>query len=443
MNKKLLFFISICFIFFIANLPSSASANDENSKNQFFTSTASETLLKAEALTTANQVGKLLNGEAARALDETTNPSGERWVQLQQGETVGWALLSNLELMDWEKNYLNKQLFVAKDTRVRKSATYSADIAYPIKKGTTLDILSSITMGNETWYRISDGKKSGWLPSAETTNQTALSTYLYAGSQNVQLRRGASTSYIVAATLSNGQRVKATAQFINANNEVWVKAVLDNGKSGWVLASSLTNKKLKIAYLTIDDGPSIYSNKLLDILKKYDAKATFFMISGHMSTYSGAVKRMVKEGHAVGSHSVTHDKNKFYRSPSSAVSEMTTTRNTLEKITGVHSNLMRVPYGSVPYMKQSYRVAMNKQQFIMWDWTVDSLDWKFNSASYVSYTMNQVKKQERSGTTPVILIHDRKATVDNLPALLSGLEKLGYTLVPLTESVTPYQFSAR
>jgi peptidoglycan/xylan/chitin deacetylase (PgdA/CDA1 family) len=164
------------------------------------------------------------------------------------------------------------------------------------------------------------------------------------------------------------------------------------------------------------------------------------MINGNMNAHQNDVKRMVKEGHAVGSHSVTHDKNKFYRSPSSAVNEMMTTRNTIKKITGVTSNLMRTPYGSVPYMKQSYRAATNKQHFIMWDWTVDSLDWKFNSSAYVNYTLNQVKRQGQNGTVPVILMHDRKASVASLPALLAALEKRGYTLVPLNESIKPYQF---
>ncbi|MFL6517082.1 MAG: polysaccharide deacetylase, partial [Bacillus sp. (in: firmicutes)] len=86
------------------------------------------------------------------------------------------------------------------------------------------------------------------------------------------------------------------------------------------------------------------------------------------------------------------------------------------------------------------RAATNKQHFIMWDWTVDSLDWKFNSSSYVNYTLNQVKRQGQNGTVPVILMHDHKASVASLPSLLAALEKMGYTLVPLNESIKPYQF---
>ena len=76
----------------------------------------------------------------------------------------------------------------------------------------------------------------------------------------------------------------------------------------------------------------------------------------------------------------------------------------------------------------------------MWDWNVDSLDWKYNSSKYVDYTLGQVDKVARNGAVPTILIHDRKATIDHLPALLSGLQKRGYTLVAINEGMKPHQF---
>ena len=195
-----------------------------------------------------------------------------------------------------------------------------------------------------------------------------------------------------------------------------------------------------MAYITIDDGPTSQTSRLLNTLKDYDAQATFFMVNGKMNAYQSDVQRMIKEGHSVGSHSVTHSIHTFYRSPSSAVNEMMTTRNTIKRITGVDSNLMRVPYGSDPFMKKSYKDEMNKQHFIMWDWNIDSLDWKFNNSSYVNHTINQVNRVEKNGGIPYILIHDRKATVDHLPQLLSALKKKGYTFAPISESMNPYQF---
>jgi peptidoglycan/xylan/chitin deacetylase (PgdA/CDA1 family) len=409
-------------------------------KGQFLTSSWATTPIRRGALTTYKQIGVLQKGQIVKPIDGFTNSNGDRWIRFTNGKVTGWSPLSSMELFNGGKNYKNNQLFIKKDVEVRSGASLSTKGVYLIKKGTQVTIQSSIIANNVTWYRIMDGEKSGWIPASEAANQLTLSTYLFANNKSATVYNGASSSYSVVSTLTIGQRVETTTKIINGEKEIWYKVILGNGKSGWVLGGSLSTKTLKIAYLTIDDGPTIYTSKLLDTLNKYHAKATFFMLNGNMNAHPSDVKRMLKEGNAMGSHSVTHDKSKFYRSPSSAVNEMMTTRNTIIKITGVNSNLMRVPYGSVPYMKQSYRDATNKQHFIMWDWNVDSLDWKFNSSSYVNYTLNQVKTLEKKGTVPVILIHDHKATLDSLPSLLSALENLGYTLAPLSESIKPYQF---
>ena len=407
---------------------------------QFFISSSANTPIRRGAQTAYNQTGLVQKGQIVKALSQFTNGNGEQWIQVNNGNVTGWVPLANLRAFTGMENVLNRQLLAKGDVQVQRESSTNAKPVFTLKKGQQMMAQSFIILNHAAWYRIKTGDKSGWIPASSAANQLSLSIYLYGKNQTAAVRNGASSSYRTVSTLTVGQKVQTTTEFINDKNEMWYRIALGNGKYGWVLASSLTTKPLKIAYLTIDDGPSVYTTTLLNTLNTYHAKATFFMINGNMNAHQSEVKRMVKDGHALGSHSVTHDKNLFYRSASSAVNEMITTRNTIKKITGLTSNLMRVPYGSVPYMKQSYRDATNKQHFIMWDWTVDSLDWKFNSSSYVSYTLNQVKKQEQSGTTPVILIHDRKATVSNLPALLSALEKLGYTLAPISESVKPYQF---
>jgi peptidoglycan/xylan/chitin deacetylase (PgdA/CDA1 family)/uncharacterized protein YraI len=408
-------------------------------KNQFLISSTTSTSIRSGNKTTNKQIGLIQKGQIVRPSDLFTEDNGNRWIHVSNGKITGWAQLINMELFDGGKNYLNEQLLIKKDTYIKRGASFKEKSVHSIKKGSQVTIQSSFNVNGETWYRMKFGKISGWIPAGYTTNQLSFSTYLYTN-QNSSVLRGADKSYRAVSTIPIGQKVRTTTKFISKDNKIWYKVQLGNGKSGWVTGTSLSSKKLKIAYLTIDDGPSIYTSRLLDTLNKYHAKATFFMINGKMNAQKADVKRMIREGHAVGSHSVTHDKNKFYRSPSSALNEMMTTRSTILKITGKNSNLMRVPYGSVPYMKQSYRNAVNKQHFIMWDWNVDSLDWKFNNSRYVSNTLSQVKKVEKNGITPVILIHDRKATVDNLALLLSNLEKQGYTFVPINESIKPYQF---
>lgn len=70
----------------------------------------------------------------------------------------------------------------------------------------------------------------------------------------------------------------------------------------------------KVAYLTFDDGPSQYSNDMMDVLKQQNIKATYFMLGDHMRQYPDAVKRMLNEGHYPGLHSMTHDRVKLYNS---------------------------------------------------------------------------------------------------------------------------------
>jgi peptidoglycan-N-acetylglucosamine deacetylase len=200
-------------------------------------------------------------------------------------------------------------------------------------------------------------------------------------------------------------------------------------------------KPTKVAYLTFDDGPNKYTGRILDLLKQNKARATFFMLKGNMEMNSFVVKRMEKEGHSLACHGVTHKKEQFYRSPSSAVSEMNSCMSTLTKISGVTSKLIRVPYGSKPYMVGSFRQAMNAKGYKMWDWTVDSLDWKYQHApATVQHTINQIKSAAGSKKPLVILMHDRVDTQYYLQPVINYLKQNGYQLQPLQNSMTPYNF---
>ena len=227
-------------------------------------------------------------------------------------------------------------------------------------------------------------------------------------------------------TLTNEQFLAKYKAQMQAEKEKWLKMQQP--------------KPTKSAYLTFDDGPNKHTETILQILKEYEAKATFFMLDGNMKQYESTVQKMSAEGHALACHGVTHDKNKFYRSPASAVDEMTTCLSTIKAITNVDSNMIRVPYGSVPYMKANYRKAMDEAGYLMWDWNVDSLDWKFlNGPKTANYTIEQIKKQA-NGTAPIILMHDKATTAEALPAILDYLQNNGYELKVMTNTLQPYNF---
>jgi peptidoglycan/xylan/chitin deacetylase (PgdA/CDA1 family) len=189
------------------------------------------------------------------------------------------------------------------------------------------------------------------------------------------------------------------------------------------------SKTSKSVYLTFDDGPNQYTPKILDILKKKNAHATFFMIEGNIKRNPKTVQRMINEGNYPALHSVSHDVRKLYRGSSNNVAiEMEKTRQTLLRVSKFNSKLTRAPYGSKPYMKKPLRDALAKKGFKMWDWDVDTLDWKYNRTRPAMIT-SRVKSGIKGKKGPiVILFHDSRGTAEQLPIIIDYLRKKGYKL---------------
>ncbi|MED1862459.1 polysaccharide deacetylase family protein [Fictibacillus nanhaiensis] len=198
----------------------------------------------------------------------------------------------------------------------------------------------------------------------------------------------------------------------------------------------------KRAFLTFDDGPNKHTAGILDYLKTNGIKATFFVLKPNVDKNPELIKRMFNEGHTIGCHGVTHDKSKFYSSPAAAVVEMRECFQSVANITGGSpSAIIRTPYGSKPYMTESYRKAMDTASYKMWDWNVDSLDWSYNNAKKTSvYVNEQISGVIGAGHAPIILLHDRVDTVDILKSFSMKLTSKGYVFVPITASIEPYNF---
>ncbi len=198
-------------------------------------------------------------------------------------------------------------------------------------------------------------------------------------------------------------------------------------------------KHEKVAYLTIDDGPSDVEDEILDLLAKYDAKATFFMLEPNIRKYPDAVKRIVEDGHAVGLHGVSHNAEKFYRSEQSVLQEMNQTQKAVEKITGVRATLIRTPFGSSPGMTPQYKQAVKNKGYQLWDWNVDSRDWKDTNRRFVQNSISQIEKLASRGEDPIILIHSKRTTLNHLSELLDYLKGQDYVLEALDETMEPHQ----
>lgn len=196
----------------------------------------------------------------------------------------------------------------------------------------------------------------------------------------------------------------------------------------------------KVVYLTFDDGPHpTASQGILDLLKKYNAKATFFMLEPNMKKHPEAVQKMVEEGHTVGVHGVSHDVKKVYKSPESFVEEMNKAIHFIEEVTPVQTHLVRAPYGSSPYITPAFKQASDQENFILWDWNIDSDDWKYKNGEYVQKVIQQTK--ELVDKKPlIILMHEKPTTLDHLEKLLKYYQDNGYTMEAINESMDPVQF---
>ncbi|MES2572243.1 MAG: polysaccharide deacetylase family protein [Verrucomicrobiota bacterium] len=179
--------------------------------------------------------------------------------------------------------------------------------------------------------------------------------------------------------------------------------------------------------MTFDDGPHAENTpRLLDMLKKRNAKATFFVVGECAAQYPAIMKRIVAEGHEIGNHSWSHPL--LSKMGEGAVSEqLQRTHDAILGSTGVTTKLMRPPYGG---FTANQRLWANKKwgyKTILWD--VDPLDWKVRSASHVE---GEIVRRTVHGS--IVLSHDiHKSTVDAMPATLDALSAKGYKFVTVSE----------
>lgn len=182
----------------------------------------------------------------------------------------------------------------------------------------------------------------------------------------------------------------------------------------------------KVVYLTFDDGPSKYTDTIVDLLQEKGIHATFFMIGSQLTEHEDSVKRTIELGNYVGLHSMSHSKKKLYDSGKTApfLKEYQQEQELVNQITGTTPWLIRAPYGSKPGVNAEIRDSLAEANFKMWDWTVDSKDW--NYAGKPDKIIQEIKRQVHRDTE-VILMHEKSQTIEALPDIIDYLQKKGYS----------------
>ena len=201
----------------------------------------------------------------------------------------------------------------------------------------------------------------------------------------------------------------------------------------------------KKVYLTFDDGPSIYTDEILDILEQYGVKATFFVVGKTDKKSKQQYKRIVEEGHALGMHSYSHVYKEIYNSVEDFDKDFTKLWKLLYDTTGYKPTIYRFPGGSGNKvnkngMNKFIRYLKNKN-ILYYDWNVlngDATGEVFTKDQLNQNILEGVASKKRS----IVLMHDtqdKRSTVDSLPELLEELINQGAELLPLNEDVTPIQ----
>ncbi|UTR16498.1 polysaccharide deacetylase [Salipaludibacillus sp. LMS25] len=212
-----------------------------------------------------------------------------------------------------------------------------------------------------------------------------------------------------------------------------------NNGSEEVEESTGAEEEGKVVYLTFDDGPTPATGKLLTLLNDYEMKGTFFTLAPNVNQYPDTTKRIVDEGHAIGLHGETHQLENFYGTAQSPVNEMVENQQAVATATGVKTHLIRTPYGSHPHLTHEQYKILQEHGFKLWDWQVDSNDWKLRDQRLVSTTIEQLEKRAHE-SSHVLLFHDSEITVTHIEELLVYLRDNGYETRILTEEMAPFHF---
>lgn len=189
-----------------------------------------------------------------------------------------------------------------------------------------------------------------------------------------------------------------------------------------------TTPKLQgAAAITFDDGPGPHTARLLNALKEYNAKATFFVVGNRVANNKALIQRMVNEGHEIANHSFSHpDFTKL--SDGNVLSQIRKTSNAIAAITGEKPTLMRPPYGA---FNRRVTGLAEQEGLALVLWSPSPEDWKYRKVDYV---YNYILKHVKPGST--LLLHDiHGTTVDAVIKALPVLSERGIKLVTVSELV--------
>lgn len=210
-----------------------------------------------------------------------------------------------------------------------------------------------------------------------------------------------------------------------------------------------SQKLHKTMYLTFDDGPSVRTDEILQILARHEVKATFFVVGKTDELSLQRMRNIVEQGHTLAMHSYSHDYKKIYASVEAYLDDMYRIFTLIRDTTGQTPTVFRMPGGSINgYNNGIYQellAEMLRRGFLPCDWNLSSADAASPMPAAQQILLNVVgnaANKERG----FVLMHDSAShttTVEALEPMIVGLKELGFRFDRITPQTSPVLFSYR
>ena len=291
-------------------------------------------------------------------------------------------------IVDSDNDVINKEV-----------VSLNYDISYPFFSNDDIDNYISSYLNYDSYI---DGNVIIDYDIYDNDNLYYLTFYKYFWNYNMV--SDGSDSFVIDTSNNSVSRINKT----NYEYDVVINRKIDKSK--------------KMIALTFDDGPNYNTSKVIDVLNKYDIKATFFVLGSRAINNKDILKKMADSGMEIGNHTYNHllltkyDENKIR-------SEIEDTSEVIYSATKKKPKLLRPSYGSVN--NKIKKVA--NMPIIIWD--IDTLDWKYhNSKRITSRVVNKVRDGD------IILMHDiYSASLNALSNIIPILQDNGYEFVTIDE----------
>lgn len=295
------------------------------------------------------------------------------------------------------------------------------------------------------------------VATANKSQETAQNYAVNPQSTQITENNNQETQTTVTASIDGnvtGSYVMGQNQSVTEQNTSQIEGIPSAAEENDLLKIIENSGQTKRCYLTFDDGPtSNITPQILDILRKYNVKATFFQVGSLIKANPDMARRVYEEGHLIANHSYNHEYDKLYESTESFMEEVNECYEAIKGVTDSEEpfKLIRFPGGgydssadSYSSIKQECKTALKEAGFYFCDWNTMNGDAEGRSRD-AQELLEALQTYSEGKENLVVLMHDaaaKQATVDYLSSAIEWLISEGYTFHRLDDIAYGPQASA-